>query len=99
MQYNLIAHAYLAQNQKKKKNIVETFLKQFKAEKLKYELVLPNLLDNNFDEEFKAKAKIEELYETLKGIDGSSSKVGDIIDKRLESKEQLFKIEKIFTQT
>ena len=93
MQYNLIAHAYLAQKQKRK-DIVETFLKQFPSEKIKYELVLPNLLDNNFDEEFKAKAKIEELYETLKGINGSSSKIGDAIDKREDLNKKLFKIEK-----
>ncbi|PLY06580.1 MAG: hypothetical protein C0625_08275 [Arcobacter sp.] len=84
MQYNLIAHAYLAQKQKRK-DIVETFLKQFPAQKVKYEIVLPNLLDNNFDEEFKAKAKIEELYETLKGIDGSSSRVGDALDEKNKS--------------
>jgi hypothetical protein len=93
MQYNLIAHAYLAQKQKRK-DIVEAFLKQFPSEKVKYELVLPNLLDNNFDEEFKAKAKIEELYETLKGINGSSSKIGDAIDKREDLNKKLFKIEK-----
>lgn len=92
MQYNLIAHAYLAQKQKNKA-IVETFLKQFPTQKVKYELVLPDLLDNNFDEEFKAKANIEEFYETLKGIDGGSSKVGDAIDKRIDSNKQLFKIE------
>jgi len=80
MQYNLITHAFLSQKQKRK-DTVEAFLNQFPAKKVKYELVLPNLLDNNFDEKFKAKAKIEELYETLKGINGSSSKVGDAIDK------------------
>ncbi|RXJ93351.1 hypothetical protein CRV00_11250, partial [Malaciobacter molluscorum] len=80
MQYNLITHAFLSQKQKRK-DIVKAFLNQFPVKKAKYELILPNLLDNNFDEEFKAKAKIEELYETLKGIDGSSSKLGDAIDK------------------
>ncbi|WP_419782440.1 hypothetical protein [Malaciobacter marinus] len=85
MQYNLITHAFLSQKQKRK-DTVEAFLNQFPAKKVKYELVLPNLLDNNFDEEFNAKAKVEELYETLKGINGSSSNVGDAFDEYKDSK-------------
>ena len=80
MQFDLIAHAYLAQEQKRKQN-VENFLLQFPVKKLKYELVLPDLLDNNIDEEFRAKAKIEKLYEYLKALDGSSSKIGDAFDE------------------
>lgn len=84
MTLELIGHAFLAQDQKRKSS-VEGFLNEFKAEKLKYDLILPNLLDNTYDEEFKAKGKIEDLYETLKAIDGVSSKVGDAIDTYLDS--------------
>ncbi len=72
--YTLITHAKVGDaSNKDRENNVNGFLNTFKQTVPTQEIKTQKLLDNNFAEDLKIKTTSEEIYATLKQIDGVSS--------------------------
>ena len=80
MQIKLLSYAYL--EDKELQNKAKSFLKKYEKKQTKsYFVKLEDINDHLYDEEFKTKALIETMTQTLYTINGFSSNVVDILEK------------------